>query len=86
MLTMVVDLTEHSLLFTCCECTAEQGPSHSIPGHDYSRLGCDPMRAGIPFNGANPSYVRFVVETTGIEPATLCVQGRCSSQLSYIPV
>ena len=26
-----------------------------------------------------------MVEMTGIEPATLCVQGRCSSQLSYIP-
>ena len=27
-----------------------------------------------------------VVEKTGIEPATLCVQGRCSSQLSYFPI
>ena len=31
-----------------------------------------------------PFYIKMV-EMTGIEPATLCVQGRCSSQLSYIP-
>jgi hypothetical protein len=35
MLTMLVDLTEHSLLFTCFECTKEQGPSHNTLGHDY---------------------------------------------------
>ena len=27
-----------------------------------------------------------LVEATGVEPATLCVQGRCSSQLSYAPI
>ena len=26
------------------------------------------------------------VETTGLEPATSCLQSRCSSQLSYVPV
>src|ERR1700728_5420837 len=25
------------------------------------------------------------VETTGLEPATSCLQSRCSSQLSYVP-
>ena len=52
----------------------------------YTSLGNYSHEAKVSFNGANPSYVRFVVEVTGIEPATLCVQGRCSSQLSYIPV
>ena len=27
-----------------------------------------------------------VVEKKGLEPSTLCLQGRCSSHLSYIPV
>ena len=26
-----------------------------------------------------------VVETSGLEPPTPCVQSRCSSQLSYVP-
>ncbi len=26
-----------------------------------------------------------LVEANGVEPMTLCVQGRCSSQLSYAP-
>ena len=25
------------------------------------------------------------VETMGLEPTTLCLQSRCSSQLSYVP-
>ena len=33
MFTMLVDLTEHSLLFTCYVCTIEQGPSLSTLGH-----------------------------------------------------
>ena len=33
---------------------------------------------------ATPAYI-FFVEVAGIEPVTLCVQGRCSSQLSYTP-
>ncbi len=28
----------------------------------------------------------FLVETMGIEPTTPCLQSRCSSQLSYVPV
>ena len=32
-LTVVLDFTEHSLLFTCCKCTTEQGPSHNTLGH-----------------------------------------------------
>jgi hypothetical protein len=52
----------------------------------YTSLGNYSHEAKVSFNGANPSYVRFVVEVTGIEPATLCVQGRCSSQLSYTPI
>src|SRR5207244_1839794 len=28
----------------------------------------------------------FVVETMGLEPTTPCLQSRCSSQLSYVPV
>ena len=32
------------------------------------------------------SEVFFVVEIDGVEPTTLCLQSRCSSQLSYIPV
>ena len=27
-----------------------------------------------------------VVETMGLEPTTPCLQSRCSSQLSYVPV
>ena len=27
----------------------------------------------------------YLVEANGVEPMTLCVQGRCSSQLSYAP-
>ena len=34
-LTVVVDLTEHNLLFTWYECTIEQGPSQNTSGHDY---------------------------------------------------
>ena len=30
-----------------------------------------------------PSY--FIVEVKGLEPPTLCLQSRCSSQLSYTP-
>ena|GEM_PF-4693720 len=26
------------------------------------------------------------VEIVGVEPTTLCLQGRCSSQLSYTPI
>ncbi len=28
----------------------------------------------------------MVVETMGLEPTTPCLQSRCSSQLSYVPV
>ena len=28
----------------------------------------------------------FLVETQGLEPWTPCLQSRCSSQLSYVPV
>ena len=28
----------------------------------------------------------FMVEIVGVEPTTLCLQSRCSSQLSYTPV
>ena len=28
----------------------------------------------------------WVVEVDGVEPTTLCLQSRCSSQLSYTPV
>ena len=28
----------------------------------------------------------LVVEIVGVEPTTLCLQSRCSSQLSYTPV
>ena len=28
----------------------------------------------------------FFVEIVGVEPTTLCLQSRCSSQLSYTPV
>ena len=28
---------------------------------------------------------KFVVEVIGFEPMTPCLQGRCSSQLSYTP-
>ena len=28
----------------------------------------------------------FAVETMGLEPTTPCLQSRCSSQLSYVPV
>ena len=31
-----------------------------------------------------PTYQGFV-ETMGLEPTTLCLQSRCSSQLSYVP-
>jgi hypothetical protein len=27
-----------------------------------------------------------MVETSGLEPPTPCLQSRCSSQLSYVPV
>jgi hypothetical protein len=36
---VVLNLTEHSLLFTCYECTIEQGPSHSTLGHYYFGYG-----------------------------------------------
>jgi hypothetical protein len=57
---MVVDLTEHSLLFTCYECTIEQGPSLSTLGHLQLRLWqLLHSEAKVPFNGANPSSVRM---------------------------
>ena len=30
--------------------------------------------------------ISYLVENTGLEPVTLCVQGRCSSQLSQFPI
>lgn len=32
------------------------------------------------------SLSRLLVEIVGVEPTTLCLQSRCSSQLSYTPV
>ncbi len=31
------------------------------------------------------SLSRLLVEIVGVEPTTLCLQSRCSSQLSYTP-
>ena len=55
---------------------------HIIPWVMYTPLGNYSHEAKVSFNGANPSYVRFVVEDIGFEPMTPCVQGKCSSQLS----
>ena len=33
-----------------------------------------------------PEWTSFFVEIVGVEPTTLCLQSRCSSQLSYTPV
>ena len=38
------------------------------------------------FGFACRGVARDVVETMGIEPTTPCLQSRCSSQLSYVPV
>ena len=38
------------------------------------------------FKKDRKQYVKnYLVEANGVEPMTLCVQGRCSSQLSYAP-
>ena len=34
----------------------------------------------------NSESVSEFVEIDGVEPTTLCLQSRCSSQLSYIPI
>ncbi len=34
----------------------------------------------------NSESVSEIVEIDGVEPTTLCLQSRCSSQLSYIPI
>ena len=34
----------------------------------------------------NSDSVSEFVEIDGVEPTTLCLQSRCSSQLSYIPI
>ena len=34
----------------------------------------------------NSESVSKFVEIDGVEPTTLCLQSRCSSQLSYIPI
>ncbi len=34
----------------------------------------------------NSESVYEFVEIDGVEPTTLCLQSRCSSQLSYIPI
>ena len=34
----------------------------------------------------NSGSVSGFVEIDGVEPTTLCLQSRCSSQLSYIPI
>ena len=34
----------------------------------------------------NSESVSESVEIDGVEPTTLCLQSRCSSQLSYIPI
>ena len=34
----------------------------------------------------NSKSVSKFVEIDGVEPTTLCLQSRCSSQLSYIPI
>ena len=40
----------------------------------------------IPFKKIESSIKKnYLVEANGVEPMTLCVQGRCSSQLSYAP-
>jgi len=44
MFTMLVDFTEHSLLFTCYECTIEQGPSHTLLGHLHSNWAATPVK------------------------------------------
>ena len=35
---------------------------------------------------SNSESVSEIVEIDGVEPTTLCLQSRCSSQLSYIPI
>ena len=45
----------------------------------YTSLGNYSHEAKVSFNGANPSYVRFVVEMTGIEPTTYWLQISCST-------
>ena len=37
------------------------------------------------FRWAEQYLKNYLVEANGVEPMTLCVQGRCSSQLSYAP-
>ena len=38
------------------------------------------------FNVLVPYFFNKVVEIKGVEPLTSCLQGRRSSQLSYIPI
>ena len=38
------------------------------------------------FRTSSYLYMVFVVEIKGVEPLTSCLQGRRSSQLSYIPI
>ena len=45
----------------------------------------EPISSAAAFCG-NPAHLLNFVELRGLEPRTLCVQGRCSSQLSYSPL
>jgi hypothetical protein len=36
--------------------------------------------------GSAVTSTRSIVETMGLEPTTPCLQSRCSSQLSYVPL
>ena len=49
-------------------------------------LGCDPVRAEFPFNGANPSYVwlHSLERKTGLEPAITIWEG-CAPHLLFLP-
>ena len=69
----------------------------SLDGAPLWRLKLDPTR-GLPAHALRAEVLSTMshdislrcsrhrtVETTGLEPATPCLQSRCSSQLSYVP-
>ena len=57
-------------------------PETSVVGTQWARRA---VRGGSQRH-RNPVTRAFSVETMGLEPTTPCLQSRCSSQLSYVPV
>ena len=50
---------------------------HGLPGHKTGQRANDQLFVRI--------YLRILVGAAGLEPATTCLEGRCSIHLSYAP-